>query len=229
MEKEFFSKAIDDPAAEALRTILARSSPLSADVRGAWVRFLLSLAFRHPKGIEDARAMGSQVLRKEFSKASEEYSAVRGNAPEATLLEFVETRMPGTLEDLGVASLAGVISDLRLGQAIWEMNWYLLNPSASRWQLLTSDRPLLIARGLSDPQCYIALPLGPNLAFVASRERKIFEELQHRHPPKDIARALNVTFVSQADKHVYGFDDSQLRFVENHLRRPDGVARKSPS
>jgi hypothetical protein len=129
MEKEFFSKAIDDPAAEALRAILARSTPLSADVRGAWVRFLLSLAFRHPKGIDDARTAGNQVLRKELSKAPEEYAAVKGNAPEATLLEFVETRMPGTFEDLGLTSLAGVINGLRLGQAIWEMNWYLLDLS----------------------------------------------------------------------------------------------------
>jgi uncharacterized protein DUF4238 len=221
IEKEFFSQAIDDPAATALRSLLAKPAvPLTREVREAWIRFLLSLAVRHPEGIASARATGGEILRRELSSSpSEEYAAVRGNVPETTLLEFVEARMPGALQDLGLVSLPSVISDLRLGQAIWEMHWYLLNLSASRFRLLTSDRPLLIQRGLGDPRCYIALPLGPSVAFVATRDKRIFEELANRHLPQEIARALNETFVSQAVKHVYGLDDSHLRFVEKHLGR----------
>jgi hypothetical protein len=178
-----------------------------------------SLAVRHPESIDRARTTGSEILRKELNKSPEEYAAVRGNIPETTLLELIETRTPKTFEDLGVASLPHVIGDPRLGQSIWEMNWQLLNLSASKWKLLTSDRPLLIMPGLGDPNCYIAIPLGPAVAFVASRDRKVFERLAQRRTPTEIARALNETFVSQADTHVYGSDDSQLRFVENHLRR----------
>jgi hypothetical protein len=86
----------------------------------------------------------------------------------------------------------------------------------SNLTLLTSDRPYIRIHGLKDPHCVIVLPLSPRLAFVATHSIEVQQALL-RQGTRQLVKSINARLVAQAVKHVYGTDNSHLRFVENRL------------
>jgi len=76
---------------------------------------------------------------------------------------------------------------------------------------------------LSDPLCYIALPLSPHKLFVASHDRRYAKTLPGARHTR-IVKAMNMDVVRQAREFVWGSDDAQAEFVQKHMRTvPDRV------
>ena len=92
--------------------------------------------------------------------------------------------------------------------------------SSARHELLTSDQPYVMTRGLGDSRCIVAFPISPRFAFVATHDREMESRLLNLGVSK-IARAINESVVGQAERHVYGRTSAHLAFVEKRLRRPD--------
>ena len=65
------------------------------------------------------------------------------------------------------------------------------------------------------------LPLGPRRLFVAAKDSADLPKIT-RLPDDILARTVNEIMASQAQKYVYGADDSQLRFVEAQAREGPG-------
>jgi hypothetical protein len=119
--------------------------------------------------------------------------------------------------------LAGAIDNERIGQAIFDMKWTVIDLRHSCFSLLTSDRPIDMPLGLGDKQAYIALPISPYSLFIASRDGSLPKSLRNAKA-SDVARRINKTVVTQARTFVWGTSDSQLAFIERHIgKAPDRV------
>ena len=113
--------------------------------------------------------------------------------------------------------LLQIIDNDRLGPTIFDMHWARVSVAESAFPLLTSDRPIDMPHGLNDKKrAYIALPVSPTMFFVASYDSTRAGRLQALDPTR-LVRALNLGIVSRARKYVWGIDDKQSRFVENHM------------
>src|SRR6202022_1557198 len=84
--------------------------------------------------------------------------------------------------------------------------------------LLTSDRPFIMPKGLEDPEAYICVPISPTKLFLAANNPGIRQAVRSRDPSK-VTTDINNAVASQARQLVWGIDDSQLRFVQNRIRK----------
>lgn len=220
IERDFMAPAVDSPAAEVLQLLLARRTlELSNDAKCSWARFLMSLLLRNPEKIAELQRKGRKQIEESLTMNPHEYEALRGPNDPATLLEWTETQANYLLENAGKLSLPSLIDNPKIGNEIINFKWFTSEFSQSQFSLLASDRPLVMTTGLQRAGCVIALPLGPRLAFFAARDRSLIEHVVQRRSSTELARALNGSVVSQAYRHVYGIDSSQLRFVERNLQK----------
>lgn len=219
IEKEFMGPQVDGPAAAVLQTLVTVRPPeLTNSAKCDWVRFLISLLVRNPQKLADLQEKGRRQVEDSLFLEPHEYASLKGPSDPPTFLEWVETKSPYVLENVARVMLPRLIDNANIGQELINYKWFTLDFPESRFSLLTSDRPLVLTTGLKKERCVVALPLGPRLAFFAVRDKSLLNDLLENKGNEGIARALNESVVSQAYKHVYGTDDSQLRFVERRLR-----------
>lgn len=100
------------------------------------------------------------------------------------------------------------------------MEWSRVDLSKSNHELLTSDRPIDMPLGLSDPKA-ISLPVSPRILFVAAHNHDLADKLRAANPT-EVARKNNQRVVEQARKFVWGSNASQLTFIQKHFGKlPD--------
>jgi hypothetical protein len=128
VEREVMSKVVDGPAATVLRRLLAGElAKLGSEERTVWGRFILAQWLRSPQDIAKFRRLGSEVIVNELERNPEEYEAVREDAPEGTLREFVETRFKGLDEIVTMQQvLPHAIDNEEAGRIIINMRWEVL-------------------------------------------------------------------------------------------------------
>jgi hypothetical protein len=66
--------------------------------------------------------------------------------------------------------LMETIANERVGPTIFDMHWTRHVLKNSKFQLLTSDRPIIMPLGLGDSRAYVALPVSPTVLFVAAHD-----------------------------------------------------------
>ncbi|HEY1943731.1 MAG TPA: DUF4238 domain-containing protein [Roseiarcus sp.] len=86
----------------------------------------------------------------------------------------------------------------------------------SSFPLLTSDRPIIMTNGISEPGGHVALPIGPKTLFIASNRQDIVKDVAGRKP-EELVAFVNDRVVKQAREFVLGIDGRQLRFVQNRF------------
>jgi hypothetical protein len=96
------------------------------------------------------------------------------------------------------------------------MNWSVVRLTWSRFSLLTSDRPLDWP-GLGHSDSYIALPVGPNLLFIAEYGDAYQRNVNSTASQTKIVKNVNQALVQRARKFVWGSDESHYRFVCNWM------------
>lgn len=219
-----FMSPLDNGGAVVLERLIA-GMPLDTEQRLAWARYLLSMLYRHPVGVETIKTHvaemwreGTDALEADFAKMQ----AARG-LPITTLAEETAKRNPGAAGKSAANMIADIIGNSRAVPDIVAMPWICVDVSQSKFSLLTSDRPLVMSSGLADPLCYLALPLSPKKLFVASHDNRYTKTLPGTAHAR-IAKAMNRDMVRQAREFVWGSDDAQLEFVRKHIRTaPDRV------
>lgn len=222
IERDYMAAIVDDRAAEAMEVLIAGDGArLTAPLREAWTRFLLSIQLRDPYSLEEIQKSCLAILRTNLSiPDDDEYNAVRKDGDPATLFEFVEQRAPHLLANIGKTFLPGLIDNKKIGTHIMtRMHWGTLDVSAGEFGLLTADRPFLRYEGLASENSRITLPLSPTRMFVAANRPDAVPRIQRTVTMRDFVRRANDDVVRRAVKHVYGDADDQLRFVEKRLIR----------
>jgi hypothetical protein len=216
-----FMSPLDNGAAKA-RDKIALDRPLDFDERMAWSRFLLSLLYRNRKGVEFIKAHMADIRREATLALEPDWAAQRGPLDARTLAEASAAREPAAAAISAANMMADIIANSRAVPDIASMHWTRIDLSKSRLPLLTSDRPLVFV-GLSDPNAYMALPIGPHDLFVAARNDRFLMALAARDDTA-IAWQMNHDVVSLGREFVWGVDDAQLDFVRTYIgSAPDRV------
>jgi hypothetical protein len=219
IEQKFFGPVVDEPASRALKVLIERDqSKLAEELRVAWTRFLMAARMRGPEMVEELQKVARRHLEENLLRDPHEYQAVRRDGDPPTLLEWAEQRIKPRMDNSGKFILPDLVQNDKIGDAIIRMKWATLDLSAAKHELLTSDQPFVMTRGLDDPTCIVAFPLSPSFAFVATHDRKMEQHIRGLGVDK-VVRALNELVTHQAARFVYGRTKDHLRFVERRLRR----------
>ena len=110
LERDFLGPHVDDPAALVHQAILKAGLTLTNEQQLTWAKFVVSLLVRGPGMIEHLRALGREELTASLEESPLEYDAVRGDAEEATLVEFVSARNAPLFKNFGIQLLPQVLS-----------------------------------------------------------------------------------------------------------------------
>jgi Protein of unknown function (DUF4238) len=214
------AKIIDEPASRVIKIFLEKAPQrLTPEARVEWTRFLMAMRLRDPHTLAELTRLAQGVVKSILGKPDDhEYLAVKDADDPATLYEWVEKHAPHVIENVGKTFLPGLIDHEKIGDHTINMRWSTFDVSPGGVSLLTGDRPFVATAGLADPKCIVALPLSPDMLFIATNTESVERRLRAT-PVVQLAKAMNTNIVNQAMKHVYGNSPRHLRFVENRLRR----------
>ena len=132
-----------------------------------------------------------------------------------TLAEFLEQRH-GLAESGRLDTLKTLIDHSGLIQVLNSMVWTTLITPHSKFEFLTSDRPVLMTASWGEDNAYLLLPIGPRRVFAATKDKHTMQLLRNKSQT-EFVRIVNSQVVSHAFKYAYGSDGSQLKFVQSHL------------
>ena len=227
IEKRFFSP-LDNYAAPILerlnqpgpRLAIVRRQDLDDTQRSDWTRFIQSLHLRCPYSLTEIDTVFSRGLRENMEREhGAAYRASKLPGDPDSVYDCAVADAPGLFADAHKGLLTELINLQPLGQYIVNMTWAVINVSDAPHQLLTSDRPYILERGLMDPFCILGLPISPTRIFLATNNTDELQKLNHQ-PSEDIVRKANNLVVRLAVQNVYGSANDRRQFVEKRLRRP---------
>ncbi|MGM9481762.1 DUF4238 domain-containing protein [Roseateles sp. NT4] len=220
VEQEYFGPKVDDPAAPVIAKMIAGGQPLSEAEAAAFARYVVAQRVRTPGYVKHVRAEATQAVSEMAAGLEADYQALRQEGWPPSLNDFIQHQMPHLPDFLGVQSLPRLIEQPSLLADILEFEWGWGHLDAGDQTLLTSDRPVVFTKGLSDPNCIVALPLSPRVAVFAMKDPQRLRRLLER-PARDLVEGLNTNVVMQAKHFVYSRDELQRAFVERHFKRPE--------
>jgi hypothetical protein len=211
-----FLGPLDGKAALALDKLVAKK-PLSTEERSQWTRFLLSLLFRQREHVAMIKSHMADICREALIASEDEWTRLRKPEETRSLVEAMAGERELALSETHAEKIMReIIGQHRAEPDIMAMHWCCINLHGSRTPLLTSDRPIVFG-SLSDPNSYIALPLGPHDLFIAAFDDRFDKQFPATDPNK-VAWAMNRDVVSQAREFVWGLDDADIDFVRTYIR-----------
>ena len=218
-ETDFFQK-IDTSADNALKIIekFPESGALGTEVRTPWTRFLISLLLRQPEQIDLLRQYWIDHMYNTNDEQEAQYQAERRADDPKTYKDFVRTKAAQFVEESAFSALSRLIDTKDLGRKIAKMVWGVIDTTASRHELLTSDRPIIRTTSLADPRGHMIVPIGPRKLFVATQTEQVAHTILTLDPTKLVSE-VNRQIVGNARRLVFGSDDRQLRFVSKHMSK----------
>jgi Protein of unknown function (DUF4238) len=222
VEKEVMSKLVDEPASKVLKRLIAGElRQLNGDERSAWARFMMAQWVRTPEELAKLYKQCGDILRANLDANPEEYLAARGDAPEPTLRQWMEARMPGYEEIITMTRMLPLgINNERPGTTIVNMFWEVVDLQAANVDLLTSDQPVIRFQGLASPDAAIMIPLDPRRLFIATHIDRRFRE----YPRTKLVKAANISTVRAAKTFVYSTGTQHTALAEKHLGRSPAPA-----
>jgi hypothetical protein len=220
VEKNYLSP-VDSRAATALAELYSKGDA-SASNRKAWADFVMSLLMRMPSEIGLLKKL---INRMDVNVANRFWEVISEHVPiefqDEARLTFVDYHKEAVSRSVG--HIIDIFSHGEIVERISQMEWSVIDLSAARHELLTSDRPVVVVRNeQTSGDTVIALPIGPHKLFVATTNRSLIKELV-ANSPKKVAEAMNSEVINGARKLAYGRTDHQLAFVQKHLGRAKGV------
>lgn len=223
VEKQFM-QTVDSGAAEAM-TAMLKQTELVADNEPDWMRiiywarFIYSLSLRNPEQI--------RVVQRSLDEGS--FSVTAATSEE--IQRAKETKSKIRVRKLAAPAqflLPNLIDSEPAIRAIADnMMWFTYHVGVAKHSVLTSDRPVIMTKGLDGPNAHLAMPISPTAIFFAVRSERSLKRINAMDADELIAK-VNTGVAMQAIKYVYGRDDSQLRFVENRLGKKMPTALLSP-
>ena len=218
--EDVFLKMVDQQASEALQYVLiGRFSEMGERHSIAWVRFLMSLLQRSPGKIATLRQRWNEELEKPDPEFEAKYAALRKPEDPETFEEFMRSR-PESVGRGRVHAIQNTMDLPRVGTGILRMFWAKMALGKSRYDLLTSDRPVIMTNGLARKEGHIALPIGPKALFIAANERSTIDSIASMSPD-ELTVMCNDRVTRQAERIVIGSTSKPIRFVERNLKKRD--------
>jgi hypothetical protein len=223
LETHFYSP-VDSAAASVLHALKAGQHAFSRRERLAWTRFMTSLIVRNPENVRAAIARLTENIDKVDKETERLYQAKRApDAPE-TFKEYIQqVDLKDDLSRAAKEAIASVVDNGLVVKHIADMHWGALTLSFDAPPLLTSDRPLFIFKGLSDPDCQVLMPLGPKVVFYAVNHIEIAHSFSFLSP-FEVANGINDVVVRRAEKYVYAMSDRHSAYVQANM----GISQESP-
>jgi Protein of unknown function (DUF4238) len=217
LEEKFFNYA-DRVAARALDMHLGVDrSVWSPELLSAWSRFVVALHLRHPDAMPELRRAAQAIWEGSGGAAQSAYEEIRKPGDPETFDEWLALRDPSIATKMHMNMIIKAFDNEILGTHINGMNWAVVDVSASPFPLLTSDRPVEIAR-LKEPQGVVSIPISPTKLFVAVNDPRTLDRLRATSP-RDLVQNINEFVVGRARRFVWASDESQTRFIENHMSK----------
>ena len=218
IEDVFLLKA-DDHASVALKYLLAHDLDFDTGLKSAWSRFIMTLLFRSPESIQRLRERVATDLPSALQELKSEWESARREGDPKTFEEYVSSIPSRDLQQANFMLLLRIMDSKNIGTFLNRMLWGVLTFNDPRYGLLTSDRPYVMTNGINRPDGHIVLPISPDTIFVAARNKETMQLIDVACKRRELrmSEKLNHLVAMQAEKFVYGVDDSQLNFVEKRL------------
>lgn len=217
LEDQFFQVA-DDTAAQALKLLL--SPPpwnFTTDIRSGWSRFIMSLMVRNPEALQKYKAVAAAIFQETLPNIEAAYAKDRKPDWPETYAEYAQLHGPNPAARTIVRVVQTLADNRELGARINSMRWMVLSADRPKFELLTSDRPMLVTNGIGSPNGQIVMPISPTHVFVATNNIELENEIRRVWKKSDTIRRINDRVARQSRKYVWGKDDSQFSFVARRL------------
>lgn len=214
LESQFLART-DELAAQVHNKLLdGTAAPWTTETRSAWSRFAINFLIRHPHPFAEIRAVAYDCWLKPDAITQKEYEKIKQPTDPPTFEEWVLAQGEHLADRIRIRLIQGAMDNEPAGARLNAMLWNVLDLSASRFRLLTSDWPLY--REINGEDKLFALPISPTALFTAVTRAATFERIR-RTKPDDVVRRINAGVVSAARLYVYASDESQERFVRNRM------------
>jgi len=163
----------------------------------------------------ELRAGAAAIWKGTGESSQAEYLKIKKPEDPPTFDEYLALRDPLTPVKVRVNLIIKTFDNEILGNLINQMTWGLLDVSASRTNLLLSDRPVLLHK-IKQAEGFVSLPISPTRLFVGVNDPKTLITLR-KNKPYDLVRETNAFLVERARRFVWARDRSQERFLENRM------------
>jgi hypothetical protein len=178
------------------------------ELRRSWSRFLLCQILRTPEDV----ALIKEVNAKAYCDLDPQEVARRSGHSVEKVIEHQKNVSRSFIDAGALDSLLKMMDHENITARISQMVWSCFQVPKDARSLLTSDRPVWMSTLLSDADALILMPIGPRLLFVAHGQ-----PTQELRPIQELVERSNLLVTEHARRYVYGADDSQERFVQNHF------------
>jgi uncharacterized protein DUF4238 len=217
LEDVFFQIA-DDAAARALK-ILFTPPPwtLTPKERSGWSRFIMALLVRNPESVQKYKEVAVAIFKEALPRIEAAYAKDRGPSDPPTYAEYAQLHGPNPAARTIVRVIQTLADNAELGRRINSMRWMVLSDTQPKFELLTSDRPMLITNGIGPPKGHLVMPISPFRVFVATNNVETENHIRTVWNNGDAIEQINNRVACQSRKYVYGSDDRQLAFVSKRL------------
>jgi len=217
LETHFFQFA-DNAAACALRKLILPPPWNLTDIeRSGWSRFLVSLTVRNPESMERHKAAAKALFLKALPEIAADYARRKRPTDPPTYEDYVAQRGDNPAGRTAAILIQKVIDSEFIGNHVIRMRWRVLYDPNPPFLFLTSDRPLLITNGISKQDGQIIIPISPRHVFIATNNIETESHIVAVMSRQQMIQQVNDRVAKQSRKLVYGYDDTQLRFVSNRL------------
>ncbi|MBB4339532.1 DUF4238 domain-containing protein [Rhizobium leguminosarum] len=228
--ERLFMALVDDEAVRVRDGMLASILPKEQQKRFAWARFVLSLVIRNPDELKTFKADYAKHLLMPAPEFQARYAAVRQEGDPELFEDWIVKTDPSYAERQAVVTLTRLIENHSVLRLLRTMHWRIIDTSRSSRRLMTSDRPVMMTKGMVQYKGHYALPVSPTRLFLATTTVQFADEFCAL-PVGKIVREANRLLIGQARKFVYALDDRSLAEVRrgfSKLEAPSLVPSMKP-
>jgi hypothetical protein len=217
LEDVFFRMA-DDTAAQALQILLTPPPwNFTTKIKSGWSRFIMSVMVRNPESMQKYKEVAAAIFREALPRIEAAYAKDRKPNDPLTYADYAELHGPNPAARTIVRAIQTLSDNKQLGRQINSMRWTVLSNMNPEYELLTSDRPMLVTNGIGQPQGQLIMPISPFHIFVATNSVETENQVRAVWRSGDAIRQTNDRVAIQSRKYVWGTDDKQLAFVSKRL------------
>lgn len=193
IERDFLQK-VDDRGAKALQSMEA-GRPYGSRERDTLVEFLCSMLHRSPGRI--------RYLEQRLA------SDLSGNA----LFQGVPKNY---FRHYALEVFLQLVQSDSMRDRLEKLSPYVVNIGRGGFELMTSDRPLIVSDGLHHREAFVAMPIGPAQLLFLAEQQSVARRFASQ-TARQLSRAVNDVIVRQAENLVISRSGRQTTFIERRL------------
>ncbi len=218
IETKFFGEI--DTKGAVVRDLLVEHGPgkLTGDQRCDFVRLLLSLDARRPANVAKLRGEVADGLASSLDDDPDVLGALAAEGVTERPSTYYERVAGVFIGDKALGIIQELIDNPKVGGRLINGHWHVVRLSEFDGLFVLADRPLIRLWGYDQPGATWALPLTPEVAFVAVNHKANLERIR-RASPACFAKLTNISSVNQAERYVFCVDTSHEHWLGKCLSR----------